>query len=320
MAIVDVITMNRMNTPRGPVGMVSSGGGSAKNSESTRTSSSASPSPTGTPISKLPSTTATPSAAGSGDDLGRVGAHGAKDRELAAAFEHEECAEHGDSDGGDQRGSERFDATEPCEVQCGKASLERVSDRCHAESIGQGSAEFGGHHAGRVAGGDAGEVEVGRRGHRLGDRGCRHDQFGRLIGRRGRRRERAVDAEDMELQVRALFEIVRIDGDRQRVTGSDLEIDGELFEQEDTQRVVAERLGALTLQDPRCHRGHVGIGGQVDRHDRLAVASRLGGHEAEGADGGDPGPRAGSWFVGSSGVRRMSEPKAARASVTFAVR
>ena len=80
-----------------------------------------------------------------------VGAHGAKDRELAAAFEHEECAKHGDSDGGDQRGSERFDATEPREIQCGEASLERVSDRCHAESIGQGSAEFGGHRARPIA-------------------------------------------------------------------------------------------------------------------------------------------------------------------------
>src|SRR4029077_19514076 len=63
-AMVDVITMNTMNTTRAPVGMVSSGGGSAKNRESPRTSSSASPSPTGTPISKLPSTTSTRSDAG----------------------------------------------------------------------------------------------------------------------------------------------------------------------------------------------------------------------------------------------------------------
>ena len=33
-----------------------------------------------------------------------------------------------------------------------------------------------------------------------------------------------------------------------------------------------------------------------------------------------PGPRGGSWFVGSAGVRRISEPKAAPASVVFAVR
>ena len=64
-------------------------------------------------------------------------------------------------------------------------------------------------------------------------------------------------------------------------------------------RVAAERFGALTLQDPRRHRGHVGIGGQVDRHDRLAVASRLRGHEAEGADGGDPGTE--GRVAGSSG-------------------
>ena len=162
MAIVDVIAMNTMNTDEGTRGDGEQRWGQCEEQREHPDLEQREPQPDRNADQQAPQHDEYAFGSRSRNELGRVGAHGAKDRELAAAFEHEECAKHGDSDGGDQRGSERLDATEPREIQCGEASLERVSDRCHAESIGQGSAEFGGHRVGRSPGRDAGEVEVRR--------------------------------------------------------------------------------------------------------------------------------------------------------------